>query len=283
MSFENLNPNDRVMLEAMAKERGITPEALYAEMGIVPKPIPVQAPREDIVVELGPAPAEESHPLPDIVPVPPIADAPLPPEYKEEDVAETTTTNDICMHCGWNNNNPVISVTDNDKLIFLQSFLGQKLFSKHYSIMDGKISFMFRSLTVKEIDAIYAEAFKFREQVGIRTSEDFYEFINRMRLNLQLIRFTSPNGLCALPEGLDKTTNRQAASYWQEYLEKESYTQEGQSLLQQINQYLLDKVLISENIQRIAYSLCSDFNKLTVRLEANVLNENFWKTTGLPL
>ena len=91
MSLNDLNPNDRTMLEAMAKEKGITPEQLYADMGIIPKPILVEAPATDIIVELGPVAVEESHTIPDIVPITPITDIPPPPEYKEEVEAEDTT------------------------------------------------------------------------------------------------------------------------------------------------------------------------------------------------
>jgi len=275
----HISQEELKMLEAMAKDKNMSTEELYASLNIkCDEPILVRnQPEEDrdITVELGPAPVEE-HAIPDLA-----TEAefnPLPPPAEEVQVPENNTvTAEICVQCGWNQKDVPIEATEKDKLVFLQCFLGQQLFRKQYSILGGKVNFQFRSLTLKEIDAIYAETFKNKE---LATTEDFYEHVNRLRLILQLTRFSAVGStIIDLPEGLNEATNRSAKTHWEPYLRNMDKYDDNKSLLANIQEYVTENVIFSESMQRTAYKLCSNFNILLGRLEASVVNENFWKTT----
>lgn len=277
MSHLNLSPDELKMLAAMARDKKMSVEELYAQLNVTPSvPVPPQPEPEEITVQLW-ATEEGKHELPDLTPAQVSDMAPLPPAVEEPKQEEHATTVQVCSQCGWNQNEPSIEVTEKDKLTFLQCFLGQQVFRKEYSVLNNQAVFVFRSLTVKEIDAIYTEAFNNK---NITTTEDFYEYINRLRLNLQLVRFSPSVGApVLLPDGLDKITNKSADSYWQPFLENTGNYNPEKSLMSNVHDYVMEHVIFAESMQRIAHKLCSSFNTLQVKLEANVTNANFWKTT----
>ena len=122
--------------------------------------------------------------------VPTVEDfAPPPPsaETKTEQKEQVESLAPICNNCGWDQRKPVMEQPDKqDKLTFLFSVLGQKVFTKEYSTMGSKLKMSFRSLTVKELDALYSAAYAEQKAGHIENAQEYYEYLNRQRLFLQL-------------------------------------------------------------------------------------------------
>ena len=230
--------------------------------------------------------------IPDFEPPSGSEDVPVPPAAEEEVVSEVepepdnakfATMRQICTQCGWDQDVPTIPEPEHkDKLAFLHAVLGQKVFSKNYLLFGGNLRVTLRSLTIKEIDSLYSEAFAAQKLGIIATAADYYEYLNRLRLFLQLGGLSSRQTAThvKLPEGLSPETHPDAESHWEAFLKKEAcFKDDGTSLILQIQDYVLNKVLKTEHLQRTISHTCNKFNRLVSKLEASVDNENFWKET----
>jgi hypothetical protein len=277
---------EKDLLEAVAKAKGISVEQLLIDEGKLNPP--AKEPEESVVVfsapvavEL-PAPAETA-PKDDFVPV--ISDFAPPPPAAEEDKPKENQIEalaPICVHCGWDQRAPSVEPpSKQDKLTFLFTVLGQKLFTKDYSLLNDNLKLAFRSLTVSELDALYADAYREQQAGHIDTTQQYYEYLNRQRLFLQLQVINSQQTAMhiTLPAGLDAASNPKAGKNWVDLLkEKDAYASDA-PLIPQIQDYVLRNVLNSEHLQRIVSHYCAKFNQLVAKLEANIENENFWKET----
>jgi hypothetical protein len=217
--------------------------------------------------------------------VPPQAAEEIVPEVEPEPAANSkpATMRQLCIQCGWDQDVPTIPEPEHkDKIAFLHAVLGQKVFSKRYLLFGGNLRVTLRTLTIKEIDALYAETFKAQKAGLIATAADYYEYLNRLRLYLQLTGLSSRQTAThiKLPEGLTPETHPDAESHWEEFLKKENaFKEDGNSLVMQIEEYVLSKVLKTEHLQRTIGHTCNKFNRLVSKLEASVDNENFWNET----
>jgi hypothetical protein len=148
----------------------------------------------------------------------------------------------------------------------------------------GNLRVTFRSLTVREIDTLYQEAFRAQKEGLIATPADYYEYLNRLRLYLQIQGFSAQSTSLhiKLPDGLSEDTHQGAASYWEPFLQKASKLKEDVPLIKQIEDYVVEEVLKTEHLQRTITHECSKFNKLVAKLEAAVDNPDFWKETEQP-
>lgn len=307
-NFEGLSDEERSLLEEVAKAKNQSLEETLIELGHI-KP---QAEQDDQEISLGgtsqqvaedskqafnavdevsnPEPyeqLEESQMEKDE------AAAELPPIAEEEEEAdevvsgteELSTVNRICSLCGWDQAMPVIPEPEHkDKLGFLQSILGQKVFSKRYSIFGGALKVTFRTLTIKEIDKLYEAAFKAQKLGVIVTTADYYEYLNRLRLYLQISALSAKTSALhiKLPEGLTRETHPDVKSYWDEFLNKEGKKAESEPLVNRVADYVVKEVLKTEQLQRTITHECNNFNRLVAKLEACVDNQDFWKETEQP-
>ena len=166
-----------------------------------------------------------------------------------------------------------------DKIGFLQSVLGHKVFSKKYTMFGGNLRITFRTLAIREIDILYQAAFQAQKDERILTTTDYYEYLNRLRLHLQLTSFSAKTASLhiKLPEGLSRDTHEGCSSYWDEFLEKEAILDKDKPLIQQVSDYVIDKVMKTEHLQRTITHECSKFNRLVAKLEASVDNPDFWE------
>jgi len=209
--------------------------------------------------------------------------------------SETLPAVDSCPHCGWDLSaedipEPEYSV----KMAFLQCVLGQRHFEHQYSMLGDKVVVRFRTLTIPEIDSIYAKAHTEAAAGKFQTILEQYEYINRYRLFLQLSYLAAPGGefTYSLPDGLDLRTNKRARKTWADepnlkiQLEEIQDKTEGSEalhpsqLLDAVATYVETEIFRSEVLHRAVYSLCSQFNRLVSKLEAMVDNSDFWKKTG---
>lgn len=313
MDLNKITDEEKKLLEEVAKAKGKTLEQLLIDLGHIKPPQPDtkvefkgQAVAVEPVAEAAPEPAPAPAPVlpvggndipkfeetvqPEFEP-PPAAEEPQQAD-EGEDVAQELkpgTLRQICVQCGWDQERPTIPEPEHqDKIAFLQAVLGQKVFSKRFAIFGGNLRLTFRTLTIREIDALYQETFRAQKLGMISTSADYYEYLNRLRLYLQLTAMSSAQTAMQikLPEGLTRETHPEANSYWEDHLRSAGVYQEASpekpdtpTLLMQIQDYILTNVLKTEHLQRTITHTCNKFNQLVVKLEACVDNADFWKET----
>lgn len=316
IDLSRISEDERNLLAEVAKAKGQTLEEALISLGHVPPP------RQDIKLEdtkvefvgvnivedttestpmvLEPplqVQRENNAAIEDAVPSlpsdfaisePPMA-ADTEPEADKPDDGQLGSALHICPQCGWDCNMPVIEdPSHTDKLGFLHMLLGQKVFTKRYLLYSGHLRVSLRSLTLREIDVLYQETFKAQKMGVIATDHDYYEYLNRLRLYLQLTSLSAQQSALhiTLPDGLTKETHPTAESFWDVFLkEKGCYKEEtdnGPSLIDQIKDYVLSNVLCTEHLHRIVSNTCSKFNRLVVKLEVCVDDPNFMNEIEQP-
>ncbi len=301
-TFNRLSDGDQRLISEMAKEQSKTKEEIMSSLGML---VAATAPQADEVVVLGtdtakadtiPEPETPSHinpntghahwaetdgmPAVDHIPTAPADDETTKAEESEK---SSTLGPDICGQCGWDQSQPTIAEpTDDEKLGFLHTLLGMKNFTKIYPMFGGAVEVTFRTLTVSELDSLYKEAFR-AQQIGvIKTTGDYYEYINRLRINLQLqsLKGTEVALHHVLPESLE---------LWEDFLkeatatdQEHNYQEQGSdqaTIHDQIRDYIIGTILKTEVLQRTVTHECNKFNRLVAKLEARVDDSDFWKTT----
>jgi len=314
----NMSETELELLKEVAKSKGQTLEEALVGLGhvIAPKedaavsfegtaqpesneetpafmgtdPLAVESP---IVVEKPESPEAETDELkvevePDFEPPPPPAaedDEPEPDEDDEDDDDGIGSIKQICVQCGWDQDVQTIPDPEHkDKISFLQAILGHKVFSKKYTMFGGNLRITFRTLAIREIDVLYQAAFAAQRDERILTASDYYEYLNRLRLYLQLTSFSAKTTSLQikLPEGLSRDTHEGCNSYWDEFLQNEGIFDKEKALIHQVSDYVIDKVMKTEHLQRTITHECSKFNRLVAKLEASVDNPDFWNETEQP-
>lgn len=297
-----LSDDERSVLEGVAKSKNMTLEEVLVDMGHT---LPKAGNEPDDVVEFSGEAKEEPAPTPmrtisfaadntsddKQLEVPEANSAvELPPEIEEEPQAEPAETNEdidstikpVCAHCGWDQTQPVIEEPSaREKLSFLQSVLGAKPYSKKMSLFGGHLTVTFRTLTIKEIDKLYADTYTAQQEGKIATASDYYEYLNRLRMHVQLVSLKGKKVPLHhnLPEGMDKKTHKSAGSHWEDYLKEKGVYKEEEGLALQIQDYVLENILVTEQLLRVVSFECQKFNRLAAKLEARVDDSDFWKET----
>lgn len=192
----------------------------------------------------------------------------------------------LCPHCHGDLAQPSIPEPPyEDKMSFLHAMLGQKTWTKEYALFGGNIKVVFRTLTPREIDCIYKQAYRDQNMGRVPTDADFWERINRYRLFLQLQCLQSPKheteplGLFHdLPDGLSLEANPGATGTWWTP-EQDAGIDEGETPLPYIEKWLIEKVFTSEAVFRVVHQACDRFNRLVAKMEAMADNSDFWQPT----
>jgi hypothetical protein len=219
--------------------------------------------------------AEQQRPAP---PPPP----PAPPPPTSETGADGVMLSH-CPHCSWD-----LAVPDGeeppyqDKIGFLHALLGDRTYVKQYPLFSGNVLVTFRTLTIKELDQVYKQAFEDRQAGKITTEVDYYERLNRYRLMLQLqeFRVEGPDGFVKdLPDGYSASTNPHSTGHWVK-ADQEANFAPNETGLPAIEAWMIDEVLKTEAVFRVVNNTCNRFNRLTSKLEAMADNSDFWKPTG---
>ena len=303
IDLNKLSDDERAVLEGIAKSKNMTLEEVLADMG---HELPKSNDEPDEVVEFSGVEQEEStdppmrtisfgatasesqtavetpSPSSAVELPPPEEPEPEPEPEAESKKEEGSTINAICAHCGWDQSLPVIEEPQaKEKLAFLHSVLGGTPYKKKQNLFGGNLQVTFRTLTIKEIDKLYADTFQAQKDGKISTSSDYYEYLNRLRMNLQLVSVIGKKSSLhhTLPEGLTNQTNKAAASYWEDYLKEKRIYRPEESLALQIQDYVLENVLVTEQLLRVVSHACQNFNRLAAKLEARVDDADFWKET----
>lgn len=289
---------EKQLLEQIARARGVTVESLTSEMvaEIADKPQTQEADApqsfDDPVITFAAA---------DTADLPPQEEAPLPPEETEftEEIPQAEPAQDAtklpflqspkqsnCQHCGWVLAEPVVAEPTAAEITnFLHCCLGQKLYSEDYKLLDGKLTLRVRALRVRELEAIYDSAHRLRAVGTIQGQAGHYEYINCMRVYLQLTRIgiSLPNEerIVQLPEILDAYVCRAKDFDWVQKLRNDGEYNENIPLLDQVRDYMITHVINTEHLHRILGATCAKFNRKIAMLESRMEDTNFWKELGL--
>jgi len=262
--------------EGGVQARGVTGDAIRAFK---------EKAAAQIATEKGqPAPSEEAIP----VGVPGVSGSRDPVGAPGNAVASETGADAkfaICPHCGWDQARPSIAEPSQaDKMAFLHCLLGEKPFVKEYKLYGGAVTVVFRTLAPRELEVIYKQAYRDRQQGKLPEEVDYYERLNRYRLLLQVASFsgTGAGGFHRdLPDGYSPATNPQAAKVWLSADEEKEIGLE-ETGLPDVEKYMVDNVLRSEQVFVAVNSACNQFNRLVAKMEANAENSDFWSATGEP-
>lgn len=261
---------DRARIEAMGKEATLAYDMAKAiadrqEMPIVNDLIPpttTPAPT--------PTAAPEAAPDPETPATAPTSDLGLG--------GETLTR---CQHCDWPLHMPDMPEPAHSvKLAFLHSILGQQCFTHQMSLFGDAVVVTFRTLTARELDVVFKQAYRDLELGRITEEPDFWNKVNRYRLFLQLLSIHASDPKSPLqhdlPDGLSEEANDMATGYWT------GEPDDGETLLPIIEDYIVGHVLRTENIFRVVSSACNQFSRLVAKLEALTDNSPFWAQTAPP-
>jgi hypothetical protein len=188
----------------------------------------------------------------------------------------------VCLHCGHDPSVPSIEEPPyEEKLAFLHAVLGQKCYPKRYDLFGGNVTVTFRTLTTREIEAVFRQAYLDDRAGKLPTKADYWEAVNRYRLYLQLTSLSAPGPdgfVHELPDGLSEETNPDATACWKPVEPLEP----GQTALPMIEDFVIGNVLKTELLFRTVHVACNEFNRLVAKLEAMADNSDFWKPTGEP-
>lgn len=69
--------------------------------------------------------------------------------------SENTTSDNLCPNCRWDLSvRDVVSVTDEDREMWIRHILGEDRFIKRYDLYGGRLTLVFRSAVLAELDAL---------------------------------------------------------------------------------------------------------------------------------
>lgn len=187
----------------------------------------------------------------------------------------------VCDHCGWHHGMPDVAEPPHAvKMDFLHSMLGEKCFTHEIALFGGTVTAVFRALTTRELDTLFEQAWYDKQRGKVEEGRDFYERVNRYRLMLQLQSLHAADAGASLqhdlPDGLSRETNPRADNFWK------GEPDDGETLLPQIETHIVNNVLRTETLFRVANSACNQFNRLVAKLEAMMDNDPFWRRTEPP-
>lgn len=205
-----------------------------------------------------------------------------PPETVPE--AQTVTpAGGVCLHCGWDQSQVDVPEPPHaEKMAFLHTLLGEKPYSKEYKLFDGAVVVCFRTLTPREIDVVYRQAYLDTKNGDIKESVDYYERLNQYRLYLQIVKiYANVEGGFhhTMNDGYSEFTNPHVGSPW---FTEEQEAELGSDVtgLKEIERWMMENVFKTEALFRVVNTECNRFNRLVAKLEAMADNSDFWKPTG---
>jgi len=225
-----------------------------------------------------PPPPVATQPAPEPPPPPP-PQSTLPPLFQPppepEAVSETglDAPRPFCPHCGHDQSIPDdVEIKPNDREAYLVTLIGGLCFKKTVTLAEGKMSLTIRSLTVKELDAIYNQVRLDMKAGLVSTGLEYQELIDRYRLALQLNSIQSDGLNVNLPDGLNPNVNLSAEMY---YDHSNYQFGEFQSEVWAVSDYVLSQVVASESLVRVFGNAVRRFNRLIAKLEAQSFSLDF--------
>lgn len=190
-----------------------------------------------------------------------------------------------CPHCSWDLAVPDVEEPPYaDKMGFLHCLMGETPYAKAYPLFGNNVEVTFRTLTTRELDVIYKQAYADRQAGKLPGEIDYWERVNRYRLMLQLQcfkTFGAKGFVKDLPDGYSKTANPSCTGVWVNE-EREAQLLPDETGIPAIEQWIVEEVLKTEAVFRVVNNTCNQFNRLVAKMEAMSDNSDFWNPTGEP-
>lgn len=172
-----------------------------------------------------------------------------------------------CTHCHHDLTLPAVpEPTEDEKTNYLIAILGQKPFSKTYSLFGNRLEITIRELSIAELDACYKQVRLDTNNGDVATSIDYEEALQQYRLSLQLVQIRDVNGNTTnFPNSLDE---------W--VAESGVRNEKNRTVLADIRDAVHEN-FTSESFYRAVRNEVLRFNRLVSKLEVSADNENFYK------
>lgn len=168
-----------------------------------------------------------------------------------------------CQHCGWDLTRPEpANPSDEDKLNFLQATIGQRPFSKTYSLLAGKLSVTLRTLSADESDLCFTQVAYDVEAGMILDPGQYFRTLSDYKLCLAIAKLETDSLKINLPDSVDK---------WQTDEPPPKNTK-----IKYIVNHIYDKVLVQETLRRAVAMIYIRFEQLGNELVARVDDVPFW-------
>lgn len=169
----------------------------------------------------------------------------------------------FCHHCGWDQTQKdPEDPSDEDKLNFIQAILGQQRFLKAYSLLGGRVTVVFRTLTNSETDTCFTQTAYDAQNGAIEGPLQYMRTLADYRLCLGLsVIDLGDHKPKQLPEMAEYVCDTPPANT---------------TVLKQVVPYIYDKVLVQESIRRTCAAAYFRFQRLVEKMEAHIDDANFW-------
>jgi len=163
---------------------------------------------------------------------------------------ETKQAPKHCEHCGWPySEKSTVEPTEDDKDAFVQAILGGKAFQKSYSLYNGKLIFVLRTLTPAWIDEVFAAVRKAATNSSVETIMEARELRARYMAVAMLVAVQRGN---------------------------ERFGCEVHAPIQERFDEIITSVLPSEVLLRHLIAVATEFRQLVDKLEVNAQNPDFY-------
>jgi hypothetical protein len=143
---------------------------------------------------------------------------PITPAEETEEEAPVSEPEDLfarkdCPRCGWViDNHSIHEPTEDDVLEFMESVLGGRRFEKEVSLLNGKITIRFRTVTVEEEDAITSYLNEKMDDKDIQNTSEWTMSYNRARLVCMLKEMRLGEGIKKFPPIKDMACDKETTA-----------------------------------------------------------------------
>jgi hypothetical protein len=174
-----------------------------------------------------------------------------------------------CPHCGWDlKKSDDVVVSDDDKINFVQSILGSVRFKKAYQLFGGRITIVFRTLTVAESDMAYKQLIvDSNNDIQSRIISDtmfYWRTLMAYKAVMSVERIESEAGVLQIDPIMDIE------------VDPSEYKKPNTKLFALFDD-LVEQIMPSD-VMRNAVSNCyNQFNSLVEKMQAMAEDKDFWK------
>lgn len=208
----------------------------------------------------------------------PVSQPAQPPQKTAQPSAETAQSVDTgaspdipssCPRCAWPVATPFnVEATDKDKQAFLAAILGVSRFEKKYSLLNGNMEVVFRSLNTAEVQELQKQLGHMVRSGAIRGDAEYWANMTNFRVAMAVSQIIiGGNTVYHVPP-------------LKEWADKREPLPEGTTLEPTEIPYLLNHFhavgATQEPIRRIIGTAHQQFQRLTELLEAMTNEPNFW-------
>lgn len=263
LDINDLSPSARQQLMQnvqQAIEAGKRLEQLQARHVEGPASDMVNKAIDNLTVDVAGKPVAVTMPAPTAVPA---ATVPTPEPAALEPLRTAAPAVEFCKNCNHRPDEDVIEVTEQDKLNFLASALGDTRFTKEYELFGGHGKVTFRSLTRQELDMAVTQAGCDARDGLTPNNSDFLRRAQNYEMLLGIGRLQVSTDVRNFPEISDVDVDD---------------IEPGKPFQTPLKQYApyVEEMIQSASLLRILSLAYGRFYRLIRRLEENCYTADFW-------